>query len=443
MRHQGERGGDADGADGTGPVTEPATANSLAFQQDGTIALAVSARIAGSGRALLLRITPDGRLADHPATVVGDITSTASNVAVAPDNRIVLIGSGYAPRAAANEQSRADFMVARFLPDGTPDRGFAREGWTLTDVGELKDHDEPYAIAVQPDGKIVVTGSSNVRYWLIMRAYSFATVRYDRDGSLDKSFGDRGRAITRMGVSREDRANTILIQPDGKIVVGGSADSNRADRNSAADFALARYLPDGRLDASFGDSGRAGSTGLGVLSNILSTTALDTSGRIVVGGKTTVSNDRPRSQSSAFAPLLARYAGNGSLDRSFGKSGFVMLDPGPLVLAAERSDDEKISSVAIDSQGRIVAVGNVRHKECGLCAAVLRFNPDGGLDPSFAAAGFFLMPFAHGYRVVIQRDGKLLVMGAELYRPGQKAGIVLLRLTPDGTPDPTFGPAPP
>src|SRR5205085_4601279 len=159
----------------------PAPANSLAFQQDGTIALAVSARIAGSGRALLLRITPDGRLADHPATVVGDITSTASNVAVATDNSIVLIGSGYAPRAAANEQSRADFMVARFLPDGRPDQGFAREGWPLTDVGELKDHDEPYAVAVQPDGKIVVTGSSNVRYWLIMRAYSFETVRYDGD----------------------------------------------------------------------------------------------------------------------------------------------------------------------------------------------------------------------------------------------------------------------
>src|SRR2546423_1779059 len=133
----------------------------------------VSARIAGSGRAVLLRLAPDGRLADHPATVVGDITMSASNVAVALDNSIVLIGSGFAPRASVNEQSRADFMVARFLPDGTPDRGFAREGWTLTDVGELKDHDEPYAVAGQPDGKIVVTGSSNVQYWLIMRAYSF------------------------------------------------------------------------------------------------------------------------------------------------------------------------------------------------------------------------------------------------------------------------------
>ena len=60
-----------------------------------------------------------------------------------------------------------------------------------------------------------------------------------------------------------------------------------------------------------------------------------------------------------------------------------------------------------------------------------------------AAAGFFLKPFAQGYRVAIQQDGKLVVLGKQPYRRGETAGIVLLRLTPDGTPDPTFGPAPP
>ncbi len=411
-----------------GPIRNAA---GMAIQHDGTIALAATPIVGGHAQPILLRVTRDGRLADRGITPIAAVAMNANDAAITPDGKIVVVGDGNAPRSAAGELQRADFLVARFLPDGTPDRSFGQQGWVMTDVGELEDHDIPHSVAVQPDGKIVVTGVSNVRYWLIMRAYSFATVRYDRDGRLDQGFGDRGRVITRMGVSREDSANAVLIQPDGKIVVAGTADSEREDRNSRGDFALARYLPDGRLDNSFGLNGKAepiGALGLGPLQNGIGRAALDRSGRIVVGGFLTLSDDRPRSQTIARTPVLARYARDGSLDRSFGTNGLV----GP----APKGEVGQGGPIAIDSNGKIVTACRIPRGTGGPSWVVLRWNEDGSVDRSFGDSGFSSIPFITGAsRMAFQEDGKLLVLGL-----GNKT-IVLLRLNPDGTPDPGFGAA--
>jgi uncharacterized delta-60 repeat protein len=403
----------------------------IAIQQDGTIALAATPIVGGHAQGVLLRVTRDGRLADRGITPIAAVARNARDLAITPDDKLVVVGDGYAPEKTASQQNHADFLVARFLSDGTPDQSFGQQGWVMTDVGEREDHDYPRSVAVQPDGKIVAAGDSNVKYWLILRAYSFATVRYDRDGSLDKGFGDRGRVITRMGVSREDSGNAVLIQPDGKIVVAGTADSWREDRSERADFALARYLPDGRLDNSFGEKGKGGPIGplgLGPLENGIGRAALDQSGRIVVGGYMTVSDDRPHSMNRATAPVLARYNSDGSLDRSFGTNGLVGLAP--------KGEVGQGGPIAIDSSGKIVTACRIPRDTGGPSWVVVRRNEDGSIDRSFADSGFSSIPFIAGAsRMAFQQDGKLLVLGSD------NNAILLLRLNPDGTPDPEFGAA--
>lgn len=418
----------------------------MAVQPDGTIAVAASTTVDRPGQGVLLRITTEGRLADPGIAPITAVTITPNDVALAPDDKIVVIGAGSDPakKHAATQQLSDDFLVARFLPDGRPDTSFARQGWSLTDVGERDDHDVPYGVAVQPDGRIVVAGQSLVWQWLLT-SYSFATVRYDLDGSLDKSFGDRGRVITRMGVSREDSAVAVLLQRDGKIVVAGNADSWRdSDRSERRDFALARYLPDGRLDKTFGQNGKAGPIGplgLGLLANGVCAAALDSRGRILVGGSVTVSDDRPRSQRIVRAATLARYESSGGLDRSFGKDGLIKLPPG--------DDLDTICAVAADPDGKIVASGRITGRACGSCFGVMRLTPDGDVDHGFGDDGFVAVPFVRlppasgGHSLAVQKDGKILVLGQRIYRQGEPPAIILARLNPDGTPDASFGAADP
>jgi uncharacterized delta-60 repeat protein len=402
----------------------------VAIQNDGTIVVAATTISGGSHRGILIRLTPNGVLADHGILQIGDVIMNVGDVTVTSEGEIVVVGDAYRPESAGNQQVRADFLVARFLPDGRPDTSFGRGGWTLTDVGQRDDHDIAKSVVVQPDGRILVTGQSNVPYWLIMRAYSFATVRYNVDGSLDNSFGDGGRVITRMGVSREDDGCAVLILPGGKIVVAGAADSS----SGRPDFALARYLPNGQLDRSFGRSGKSGPFGLGLASYAYSA-ALDAHQRVVVGGFVTLSEDHLVSQ----APVLVRYNIDGSLDQSFGNGGVVVLQAGGYL--------GEIEAVAVQPDAKIIGLGLLRGGKCtgtdGSCIAAIRLNDNGSLDKTFADDGVYILPFRPARRpfrlgvgnLAIQRDGKLVLAGQ------RDQSIMFVRLNSDGTPDAMFGAA--
>ena len=122
------------------------------------------------------------------------------------------------------------FAVARFLKNGTLDTSFDGDGWKTTD---LEGFDESaFAVSVQPDGKVLAAGTSaNPDFSL-----DFALVRYNVDGTDDLTFGALGRVITDFA-GRSDGARGIALQPDGKIVLAGSAVIG-----SNPDFALARYV---------------------------------------------------------------------------------------------------------------------------------------------------------------------------------------------------------
>ncbi|WP_405888775.1 calcium-binding protein [Streptomyces sp. NBC_01136] len=261
------------------------------------------------------------------------------------------------------------FTVARYNANGTLDTGFGDGGWVRTDFG----HDGSSAgeaVAVQPDGRIVAAGESGGE---------FAVARYDTDGHLDTTFGGTGKVLTAFAEGAI--GNDMALQPDGRIVVAGYTGSTRMD------FALARYNTDGSLDTGFGTGGRV-STDFGDY-DFANGVAVQSDGRIVAAGST----------DADFA--LARYNANGSLDAGFGTGGRVTTDFGG---TAEQAHD-----VALQPDGRIVAAG-VRAGDF----VVDRYNADGTLDTGFGTGGRTVTDFG-GYEeassVAVQADGRTVAFG--------------------------------
>src|SRR5205823_5199649 len=112
-----------------------------------------------------------------------------------------------------------DFAVARYNADGSLDTTFGSGGTVTTNFGPGATYDDADGVAIQSDGKIVVAGtcnrggSDNV----------FAVARYNADGSLDSTFGSGGTVTTDFGLGgSDDSAYAVALQPDGKIVAAGA-----------------------------------------------------------------------------------------------------------------------------------------------------------------------------------------------------------------------------
>src|SRR5438094_959933 len=192
----------------------------------------------------------------------------ARALALQADGRIVVAGSSSAGAFGS------DFALARYNSNGSLDPSFGTGGRVLTDFGG---DDEARALALQDDGKIVVAGGAGGMF--VAAGFSaagggqdFALARYNSDGGLDLSFGTGGRVLTDFG--GDDEAAALALQADGKIVVAGFSDAG-----GFALAALARYNPNGAVDASFG-SGRQVLAALGVARAL----ALEAAGRVGVAG---------------------------------------------------------------------------------------------------------------------------------------------------------------
>ena len=150
------------------------------------------------------------------------------------------MAAGYAVTDTSN---RADFAVARYNPDGSPDTTFDIDGKTTFSFGSLDDRAN--SVAIQSDGKIVVAGQTETS-----SNEDFAMARINTDGSLDSTFDTDGKVTTLMS-SGHDRAYAAAIQADGKIVAAGTGGNI---------FALARYNTNGSLDTSFDGDGMVTTT---------------------------------------------------------------------------------------------------------------------------------------------------------------------------------------
>lgn len=321
--------------------------------------------------------------------------AVAGAVAVQSDGRLVVAGS-----ARLGEERRDDFALARYNRNGTLDRTFGRGGKVTTDFATGSEF--AAALVVQRDGKIVAAGGASTDPEI--DAVDFALVRYNRDGSLDRTFGNDGRVTTDFA-GGFDRIHALVLQPDGKLVAAGWA-STSPDRGWD-DVALARYNRDGSLDRTFGDGGRV-STDLGT-SEYANALALQRDGKLVAAG--VIGAD--------FG--LVRYHRDGTLDRSFGDGGHVVTDFGYYY--------DAVNAVAVLRDGRVVAAGRTDTNPSG-DVALARYLPDGTLDTTFGRGGTTYLGFNdYANALVVQPDGKLLAAGY--------SGIFCFEA--DGAVDATFG----
>lgn len=333
----------------------------------------------------------------------------ACGIVLQADGRIVVAGNSVTGDAGS------DFVLMRFDIDGRLDTTFGEQGRSLISFGEF---DYASAVSLQADGRILMAG-----YTVRSETDSdFALVRYDSDGRLDRSFSVDGVVTTSMG-SRSDYASSLLLQPDGRIVVAGWTVKN--DAASDSDFAVARYDTDGKLDKSFSGDGKV-TTSLGTSVAEVYGVALQDDGKIVVAGYTMLS-----ATDSDFA--VARYETDGKLDKSFSGDGKATTSFGTLLDVAR--------SIAVQPDGKIVAAGYSLVSEADSDFAVVRYNSDGTLDTGFDGDGKAVTPVGlfddRAQCVAIQPDGRILVAGYA--QEGVDREVALVRYEGDGSLDMTFG----
>ena len=258
-----------DGKVSTDFGTVGADGNSVTIQSNGKIIVAGSASNGTDSDFVLARYNTDGTpdngfgVGGKVSTAFGTGNDFGMSVAVQPDARIVVAGNSY------NGTDR-DFATARYNTDGTLDNSFSGDGKVTTAFGTGNDYGS--SVAIQPDGRIVVAG-----YAYNGTNNDLALARYNTDGTLDNSFSGDGKVITAFGTG-DDAGYSVAIQPDGKIVVAGDA-----YMGSNSDFALARYHTDGSLDNSFGVGGKV-TTAFGTANDFGRSVAIQPDGKIVVAG---------------------------------------------------------------------------------------------------------------------------------------------------------------
>jgi uncharacterized delta-60 repeat protein len=365
------------------------------------------------------------------------IHNNTTDIVIQPDGKILVSGFAY---FGVSPTSGNDFIVMRFNQNGTLDSGFATGGIFKYDF--QGGSDELYGIALQPDGKIVAVGQVQINPFQSNPNTAFAVIRLNPNGTFDSTFGTNGLIVTDFMASL-DQATEVAIQPDGKIVVSGWSTRSNTNVGGAYDFALARYLPNGTLDASFGTGGVVFTDFLGS-GDLAQASVLQPDGKIVVAGSVWVNS------ASEYDFGLARYNTDGSLDTTFGTGGKV-------VTSFVNNANELPRGIALAPDGKLVVTGDVRHPivipvGSHSDVAVARYNTNGTLDPSFDGDGKLVYDSNQGDRneggndVVIQPDGKILIAAKSHLRTESVPGgttshteMLVIRLNPNGSFDQSFG----
>lgn len=343
----------------------------VAVKSDGKIIAAGSS----DGKVALVRYTSSGSVDftfGYLGKVITEIGTSASilSMKLQPDGKIVGAGFTYVT------QYQIAFFVVRYTSNGSLDNSFGNGGFVTTVFGNANDYGR--ALALQPDGKILVTGECGGMQC------DFSTVRYNNDGSLDNSFGNGGIVITNMG-NGLNLPKAIAVQNDNKIIVVGYAEPGAG---------MVRYNPDGTIDSQFGTGGKI-FTNLG-METYQTAVVIQPDNKILVAGdyQTYI----------VLSNVIFRYNPDGSPDNSFGTGGMIQAPSG-------YSDNPK--AMILQQNGDIViagysAIGGWSYFE------LMKFYGNGSVDSTFGYNGRVQTEFYHYDRcngLAIQPDGNLVAAG--------------------------------
>ncbi|SHF45536.1 T9SS type A sorting domain-containing protein [Flavisolibacter ginsengisoli] len=296
----------------------------------------------------------------------------AKAIAIQPDGKIVVAGYFW-----NGSTGKFDMAVIRLNPDGSPDNSFSGDGQLLM---KIRDYTIATDLVIQPDGKIVVggyTASTN-------GGIDMALVRYNSDGTLDNTFSGDGMLTVDFG-SDDDRVVSLLLQPDGKLMVVGEAQTGK--------IVLARFNPDGSPDLSFDGDGMV-ITGDGTFSNAATDGLLQPDGKIVVVGI----------KDNHF--WIERFNSNGSVDNSFSEDGNLEIN--------FNLGNEQATSIVLQPDGKLIIGGYAKGWPL-TDMALARVNTDGSLDNSFSTDGKAVIELGWG----IDEIHSLSIQGNRLYAAGK------------------------
>jgi len=322
-------------------------------------------------------------------------TPTLSVFAVArqSDGKIVLAGS-------TGQQT----LVMRLNADGSLDHGFGGTGMVTKAVGS---NSAAYAVAVQPDGKIVLAGQAD------SATPDIAVLRYTANGTLDPLFDNDGIKVVDLGTGESGAA--VAVQPDGKIVVAGTKGNA-----STADGFVVRLTPTGNLDSSFDGDGVADTSGKLAVKDLVGGMALGPGGTIVTCGL--------QDEGTHQRLLAVRYTSTGAFDTTFDSDG---------VAAVTSTDDTTIATAAaVTPSGQTLCAGWLT-SATSTHILVARFTDSGALDPTYNGNGLALSNVPtngdEGTGIAVQHDGKVVTAGLS-----GDGGMIVERFNKSGAMDTTF-----
>ncbi len=400
---------------GTGKVnvdtglTEEASA--VGLQQDGKIVMTgLHYRADGDGDFGVTRMRADGELdtgfgVNGHVIIPFDLSGTtgvdvARSIKVQRDGRIIVGGF------AMTDGFEAYIALVRLTSNGTLDPTFGTGGKVVVSFnsGGFQD-DKSYSIALQRDGKIVVSGSTlNVN-----QDHDFGAIRLNSDGTIDTGFGVNGRAIIPFDLTtyKDDNCFGVAIQRDGRIVLVGTARLSPDDVN----IGVVRLLANGNPDPSFGVGGQTNvgfdpagqetaDNGGGIV--------IRTDGKIIVSGST-----RPAGSNNADVSVV-RFNIDGTLDSGFGGDGKVSF---PFDIGGGLSD--RMPALLLQPDAKVVVAGVVEIDTGKYAFGAARLSPAGNLDQSFSGDGKTTISididngidFDFGTSAALQPDGRIVVAG--------------------------------
>jgi uncharacterized delta-60 repeat protein len=443
-------------------------ARSVALQADGKILVGGNTDIVGgSDDFAVMRFNPNGSLDNtfgSGGKTLVDINAGSSDLSstmvVYPSGKIVVAG----------QANFGTIGICRFNNNGTLDTGFDGDGKMTLEIGY--NLDQVKAMALLTDGKMILSGNylngsnndfallrvngindfsvNNGRMTASLGLYdnqvssmlvqtdgkiilagqtsssaavgssfdsSFGLMRFNTDGSLDNTFDGDGKVKTSI-LDIDDGCSALALQSDGKIIAAGTSSTG-----TSYVFSIARYNTNGSLDALFGTGGKK-TTALGTTYDAINSLAIQPAdGKIIAAGYIIAGNNDC---------AMFRYNSDGSTDNTFGTSGKV-------ITAVSSLTPDLINSIALQNDGKIVAVGRVKVGSF-FKILVLRYTTAGVLDNTFDGDGILQITTSaqndYGKEVEIQADGKIVIGGYTFN--GTDNDFVIIRLNTDGTFDNTF-----
>jgi len=329
-----------------------------------------------------------------------------------PDGKIIALGD-----------HDADFEMVRYWPDGSKDRSFGVAGIA---THKFTRNANACGMSLLENGQILVAASTFTYLGTGPNDVSdIVLLRFNSNGTLDEKFGVNGIVTTDM--EQLDRASSMAIQKDGKILITGGTTNNYLHW----DMLTLRYLPDGKPDIGFDGKGYViikfdTASQIRYYGNFISARE---DGKILIGGG--IINDK----TYVIKPLLLQFMPDGTLDNSFSSDG-----------VASAINFESIYSFALQEDQKIIVSGTVPNWFYGSEAALMRFTANGEVDSSYGKNGVALIFNNTALRtgvaayIAIQKDGKVLCAGYgehDINIPREFDGMI--RFTKDGKKDKSFG----